>query len=51
LTRTRLILSVLIGPITALGLVIGQVEGWSVRESIHFAFVSGLTTSYGALAP
>jgi Na+-transporting NADH:ubiquinone oxidoreductase subunit NqrD len=45
------ILSVLLGLIIALGLVIGLVEGWSVHESIYFAFVSGLTIGYGDLAP
>jgi Na+-translocating ferredoxin:NAD+ oxidoreductase RnfE subunit len=45
------ILSVLIVLIVALGLVIGLVEGWSVHESIYFAFVSGLTIGYGDLAP
>ena len=35
----------------ALGLVIGLREGWSVQESIYFAFVSGLTIGYGDLAP
>ena len=45
------ILSVLIGLIVALGLVIGVIEGWSVHESIYFAFVSGLTIGYGDLAP
>jgi Ion channel len=27
------------------------IEGWSVHESIYFAFVSGLTIGYGDLAP
>jgi hypothetical protein len=45
------ILSVLLGLIIALGLVIGLLEGWSVHESIYFAFVSGLTIGYGDLAP
>jgi hypothetical protein len=45
------ILSVLLGLIVALGLVVGLVEGWSVHESIYFAFVSGLTIGYGDLAP
>ena len=34
-----------------LGLVIGLREGWSVQDSIYFAFVSGLTIGYGDLAP
>ncbi len=45
------ILSVLLGLIVALGLVIGMIEGWSVHESIYFAFISGLTIGYGDLAP
>jgi len=45
------ILSILVGLIVALGLVIGVIEGWSVHESIYFAFVSGLTIGYGDLAP
>ena len=45
------ILSVLLGLIVGLGLVVGLVEGWSVHESIYFAFVSGLTIGYGDLAP
>ena len=45
------ILSALLLLIVALGLVIGAIEGWSVHESIYFAFVSGLTIGYGDLAP
>src|SRR5215475_13861168 len=45
------ILSALLGLIVALGVVIGLREGWSVQESIYFAFVSGLTIGYGDLAP
>jgi Na+-transporting NADH:ubiquinone oxidoreductase subunit NqrD len=45
------ILSVLLGLIIALGVVVGLIEGWSVHESIYFAFVSGLTIGYGDLAP
>jgi FtsH-binding integral membrane protein len=45
------ILSVLIGLMAALGLVAGWREGWSVQDSIYFAFVSGLTIGYGDLAP
>jgi len=45
------ILSMLLGLIVALGLVVGAIEGWSVNESIYFAFVSGLTIGYGDLAP
>jgi len=45
------ILSGLIGFMIVLGLVVGVWEGWSVQESIYFAFVSGLTIGYGDLAP
>jgi hypothetical protein len=45
------ILSFLLGSVVALGLVVGWIEGWSVGESIYFAFVSGLTIGYGDLAP
>ena len=45
------IISALLLIMTALGLVIGLIEGWSVSESIYFAFVSGLTIGYGDLAP
>ena len=45
------VLSALLGLIVALGVVIGLIEGWSLQESIYFAFVSGLTIGYGDLAP
>jgi hypothetical protein len=45
------ILSVLLVLIIALGLAVGLLEGWSMHESIYFAFVSGLTIGYGDLAP
>jgi hypothetical protein len=45
------ILSALLGLIVGLGLVIGVIEGWSIHESIYFAFISGLTIGYGDLAP
>ena len=45
------ILSALLVLIVALGVGAGLVEGWSVQESIYFAFVSGLTIGYGDLAP
>jgi len=44
------IFSALLLLIAALGLVIGLIEGWSVSESIYFAFVSGLTIGYGDYA-
>jgi hypothetical protein len=45
------ILSLLLGAIVALGLAVGFLEGWSMHESIYFAFVSGLTIGYGDFAP
>ena len=33
------------------GAVIGWREGWSIGDSIYFAFVSGLTIGYGDLVP
>jgi hypothetical protein len=45
------VLSVLFALIIAFGLVVGMLEGWSVQDSIYFAFVSGLTIGYGDLAP
>ena len=45
------ILSALLALIVGLGLVVGVLEGWSMHESIYFAFVSGLTIGYGDLAP
>lgn len=45
------ILSALLLLISALGIVTGLLEGWSIQESIYFAFVSGLTIGYGDLAP
>ncbi|HEX6974846.1 MAG TPA: potassium channel family protein [Vicinamibacterales bacterium] len=45
------ILSALLLLMIGLGLIVGMVEGWSLHESIYFAFVSGLTIGYGDLAP
>jgi hypothetical protein len=45
------VLSGLLALIIGLGVVIGRIEGWSVHESIYFAFVSGLTIGYGDFAP
>jgi hypothetical protein len=45
------VLSALLIAVVALGVVIGRVEGWSVPESIYFAFVSALTIGYGDLSP
>ena len=45
------VLSALLALMVMLGLAIGLIEGWSVHESIYFAFVSGLTIGYGDFAP
>ena len=45
------ILSALLAAIAGLGVVIGLLEGWSVQESLYFAFVSGLTIGYGDFVP
>lgn len=45
------IISVLLALIVGLGIVIGLREGWTLQESIYFAFVSGLTIGYGDFAP
>jgi len=45
------ILSGILVSMFGLGVLAGLVEGWSLAESIYFAFVSGLTIGYGDLAP
>ena len=45
------VLSALLAMIVVLGLAAGLIEGWSVSDSIYFAFISGLTIGYGDLAP
>jgi hypothetical protein len=45
------ILSGLLLLVVLLGVVVGLLEGWSLLDSIYFAFVSGLTIGYGDLAP
>lgn len=45
------VLSAVIVLIVGLGIAVGQREGWSIQESIYFAFVTGLTIGYGDLAP
>lgn len=45
------ILSVLIGLMVGLGVVVGVIEDWPLRDSIYFTFVSGLTIGYGDLVP
>ena len=45
------VLSAVLVLILVLGIIVGQREGWSIQESIYFAFVTGLTIGYGDLAP
>jgi len=45
------VVSGLLAVIVVLGLLAGLIEGWSMSDSIYFAFVSGLTIGYGDLAP
>jgi len=45
------VLSALLMIIVVLGLLTGFIEGWSISESLYFAFVSGLTIGYGDFAP
>ena len=45
------IVSLLLGMIVVLGVVAGVREGWSIGESIYFAFVTAMTIGYGDLAP
>jgi hypothetical protein len=45
------VLSGLVALILSAGIVIGLIEGWSIHESIYFAFVTGLTIGYGDFAP
>ncbi len=45
------ILSMILGLMTAIGLLVGALEGWTVLDSIYFAFVTGLTIGYGDFAP
>jgi len=45
------ILSVVLGCVVGLGMLIGWLEGWSLRESLYFAFITGLTIGYGDFVP
>lgn len=35
----------------ALGVAVGLLEGWTLADSVYFAFVTGLTIGYGDLVP
>jgi hypothetical protein len=37
--------------IAALGVAVGLLEGWTIADSVYFAFVTGLTIGYGDLVP
>ena len=37
----------MVGP----GLLVGYIEGWQIRDSLYFTFVTGLTIGYGDLTP
>ncbi|MEC5384167.1 potassium channel family protein [Uliginosibacterium sp. H3] len=37
--------------IAGLGVLIGRLEGWSILDSLYFAFVTGLTIGYGDFSP
>ena len=45
------ILSGIIGFQLTVGVVIGFFEGWPLRDSAYFTFVTGLTIGYGDLVP
>lgn len=45
------IFSIILGFMTASGLLIGWLENWRIDESLYFTFVTGLTIGYGDLTP
>ena len=45
------VLGALMVAMVLMGVAAGLAEGWSLLDSIYFAFVSGLTIGYGDLAP
>jgi hypothetical protein len=45
------ILSALLVVMVGLGVAVGRIEDWPLRDSLYFTFVSGLTIGYGDLVP
>jgi Ion channel len=45
------ILSGVLLVMVVLGLLIGYIERWPIRDALYFAFVTGLTIGYGDLTP
>jgi hypothetical protein len=45
------ILSGIVMVMVACGILIGQIEGWPLTDTLYFTFVTGLTIGYGDLTP
>ena len=45
------IFSAIVVIMVGLGLLIGYMEGWEVKDALYFTFVTGLTIGYGDLTP